>query len=264
MDPWDFVSDYANKILQRSSIEKIDQAKYDDAKQLLLIIMKAFKPSISNPDPRFLEIFHRCKTQYEFLEKLEQEAEAKKARFEKEEEENFLKRMDLDIEMTDLSGRKKGGRKKRANKFGGKRATADKSIQCGIDSFDLLNLPEEILLAILSTLDAASLCSLSLTCNHLCHLVSKEEVWIALGKRLHGVDMAVSSTFSPRQFYKAWLHKLGPFLGLWQRIDLRYYSSLVRVAFKEQIIVVDLISAQQLDQPLRVTPLLKAVCCKDR
>ena len=111
---------------------------------------------------------------------------------------------------------------------------------------------------ILSHLDATSLCSTCLTCHHLHNLAAEEKVWVSLAKRLHGVDLHVSDSFSPRQFYKAWLHKLGPLLGLWQRTDLRYYSGLVRVIFKEQAVHVDLVSSQQLDQPLKVTHLLRA------
>merc|ERR1711974_510357 len=90
------------------------------------------------------------------------------------------------------------------------------------------------------------------------------EVWIALAKRLHRVDLHVSDSFSPKQFYKAWLHGLGPLLGLWQRTDLRYYSGLVRVTFKEQAIHVDLVSGQQLDKPLKVTPLPRAKAERSR
>ena len=54
-------------------------------------------------------------------------------------------------------------------------------------------------------------------------------------------------------------------LGFWQRKDLPYYSGLIRVSFKEQAFFVDLISAgKELDQPLRVTPLLKVVIEKNR
>ena len=129
---------------------------------------------------------------------------------------------------------------------------------------NLLDLPEEIQVAILSHLDATSLCSTCLTCHHLHNLAAEEEVWVSLAKRLHGVDLHVSDSFSPRQFYKAWLHKLGPLLGLWQRTDLRYYSGLVRVIFKEQAVHVDLVSGQQLDQPLKVTPLLRAKAERNR
>ena len=129
---------------------------------------------------------------------------------------------------------------------------------------NLLDLPEEIQVLILSHLDATSLCSAALTCHHLHHLANEEEIWVTLARRLYGVEMQVADSFSPSQFYKAWLHKLGPLLGLWQRTDLRYYSSLVRVTFKDQAIHVDLVSAQKLDKPLKVTPLLRATAEKDR
>ena len=125
-------------------------------------------------------------------------------------------------------------------------------------SSNLLDLPWEIQVLILSQLDATSLCSTSLTCHHLNHLAKEEEVWVALAKRLHRVDLHVSDFFSPRQFYKAWLHGLGPLLGLWQRTDLRYYSGLVRMTYRDQAIHVDLVSGQHIDKPLKVTPLMRA------
>ena len=129
---------------------------------------------------------------------------------------------------------------------------------------NLLDLPTEIKVLILSELNATSLCSVALTCHDLHTLAAEEEIWVALAKRLHGVEIQVSDSFSPSQFYKAWLHRLGPLLGLWQRTDLRYYSSLVRLTFKDQAIHVDLVSAQKLDKPLKVTPLLRARAEKDR
>ena len=128
----------------------------------------------------------------------------------------------------------------------------------------LLDLPEEIHLLILGQLDATSLHSAALTCHHFHRLTSQEKVWISLAKRLFGVELNVTDSFSPKQFYKAWLHKLGPMLGLWQRTDLRYYSSLARVTFKDQAIHVDLVSGQHIDKPLNVSPLLRARAEKDR
>ena len=129
---------------------------------------------------------------------------------------------------------------------------------------NLLDLPGEIKVLILSQLDATSLCSAALTCHHLHNIAAEEEIWVTLAKRLYGVELHMLDSFLPSQFYKVWLHKLGPLLGLWQRTDLRYYSSLVRLTFKDQAIHVDLVSAQKLDKPLKVTPLLRAKAEKDR
>ena len=60
------------------------------------------------------------------------------------------------------------------------------------------------------------------------------------------------------------MHKLGPLLGLWQRTDLRYYSGLVRLTYRDQAIHVDLVSGQHLDKPLKVTPLLRAKAERSR
>ena len=129
---------------------------------------------------------------------------------------------------------------------------------------NLLDLPGEIKVLILSQLDPPSLCAAALTCHNLHNIAAEEEVWVTLAKRLYGLEMHVSDSFSPSQFFKAWLHKLGPLLGLWQRTDLRYYSSLVRLTFKDEAIHVDLVSAQKLDKPLKVTPLLRAKAEKNR
>ena len=132
-------------------------------------------------------------------------------------------------------------------------------------SSSLLDLPEEIQVLILSQLDTTSLCSTSLTCQHLNHLVNQEEVWVALAKRLHGVDLHVSDSFSPRQFFKAWLHGLGPLLGLWQRTDLRYYSGLVRLTYREQAVVIEEVKASDcIFQPLIIEPVLIARADRDR
>ena len=128
----------------------------------------------------------------------------------------------------------------------------------------LLDLPEEIHLLILGQLDATSLYSTALTCQYFHQLTTREKVWISLAKRLFGVELNVTDSFSPKQFYKAWLHKLGPMIGLWQRTDLRYYSSLARVIFKDQALHVDLVLGQHIDKPLKVSPLLRARAEKNR
>ena len=129
---------------------------------------------------------------------------------------------------------------------------------------NLLDLPGEIKVLILSQLAPPPLCAAALPCHNLHNIAAEEEIWVTLAKRLYGLEMHVSDSFSPSQFFKAWLHKLGPLLGLWQRTDLRYYSSLVRLTFKDEAIHVDLVSAQKLDKPLRVTPLLRAKAEKNR
>jgi len=129
----------------------------------------------------------------------------------------------------------------------------------------LLDLPEEIQVWILSQLDATSLCSVALTCHHLHRLTNEEEVWIALAMRLYQVDLHVSDSFSPRQFYKAWLHGLGPLLGLWQRTDLRYYSGLVRLTYRAQAIVIEEVKASDcIFETLIIEPVLIARADRDR
>ena len=73
MDPWDFVSDYANQVLAKRGEEKIEHFQYEDAQQLLLKIMDIFGRFMNDEDPTMIEVFNRCRTQYDFLESLKQE-----------------------------------------------------------------------------------------------------------------------------------------------------------------------------------------------
>merc|ERR1719500_1339617 len=75
MDPWDFVSDYVNNLLKKKEgvSARIDQFKYEDPLQLLLKIMHESVKFMSD-DPIFVELFERCKRQYDFLKKLEKES----------------------------------------------------------------------------------------------------------------------------------------------------------------------------------------------
>merc|ERR1719237_2054430 len=72
MDPWDFVSDYVNNLLKKKKKEgvsaRIDPFKYEDPQQLLLKIMHESVKFMSD-DPIFVELFDRCKRQYDFLKK---------------------------------------------------------------------------------------------------------------------------------------------------------------------------------------------------
>ena len=85
MDPWDFVSEYANKVLERKGLQKIDHFEYEDAQQLLLKTMNEFH-QFMHENPMFVEVFRRCRSQYDFLEKLEKERIKEKS---KEFEDRF-------------------------------------------------------------------------------------------------------------------------------------------------------------------------------
>ena len=75
-DPWDFVSDYANKLLKETGGKPIDHFQYEDPLQLLLKLMNVFKPTkLADNDPKFLEVFQRCRRHYEFLEEVRREHE---------------------------------------------------------------------------------------------------------------------------------------------------------------------------------------------
>ena len=57
-DPWDFVSDYANTLLQDRGLLKLNHFQYQDAQQLLLKIMNVLKPEVSTTkEPEISEVF---------------------------------------------------------------------------------------------------------------------------------------------------------------------------------------------------------------
>jgi len=98
MDPWDFVSDYVNNLLKKKKKEgvsaRIDPFKYEDPQQLLLKIMHESVKFMSD-DPIFVELFERCKRQYDFLKQLEKESmgerfEELEERFEELGENEFI------------------------------------------------------------------------------------------------------------------------------------------------------------------------------
>jgi hypothetical protein len=76
-DPWEFVTGYANKIINDKQIKHY---KYKDAKQLLLRIMNVFQPGNSSlkvgPEVA-CQVSSRCKKHYELLTQLEDEMKPK-------------------------------------------------------------------------------------------------------------------------------------------------------------------------------------------
>ena len=87
MDPWDFVSEFANRVLVKRGQEKIEHSQYEDAQQLLLKIMDIFGQFAN--DPTMVEVFLRCRTHYDFLESLKQERLMEKLQEVEEFEDRF-------------------------------------------------------------------------------------------------------------------------------------------------------------------------------
>ena len=97
------------------------------------------------------------------------------------------------------------------------------------DQIGLLELPPELLLQILQSLDASDICNLRETCACLRAVCDQEEVWRHLCNKNFG-DLLVEQIKPSKIFYQKILHRYGPLAGLWQRMDVRYRGGLVRVA----------------------------------
>lgn len=122
----------------------------------------------------------------------------------------------------------------------------------------LSDLPAEILVKILQCLPAADLVSVALTSIKLYYLYLEESVWIARAFKDYGVRLKVSDEFSPRLFYQSVLHAYRRTIGTWQRVNLKYYSSLLKVSVQEESLVFsELIPPYQLDQPFRYVNFLR-------
>ena len=106
-----------------------------------------------------------------------------------------------------------------------------------MDQIELLDLPSEVFLNILSFLNPLDLCSIrsiNVFCKDLC---DKESVWISKAKSDYKVKIKVEESFSPRIFYQHVLHKFGPMFGLWQRQNLKFYSGILRVFYEDKTVV---------------------------
>jgi len=106
-----------------------------------------------------------------------------------------------------------------------------------MDQIELLDLPSEVFLNILSFLNPLDLCSIRIInvfCKDLC---DKESVWISKAKSDYKVKLKVEESFSPRIFYQHVLHKFGPMFGLWQRQNLKFYSGILRVFYEDKTVV---------------------------
>jgi len=106
-----------------------------------------------------------------------------------------------------------------------------------MEEIQLLDLPSEIVLIIVSFLRTWDICSLRTVNSYLKELCDKESVWISKAKTDYDIRLNVDELFSPRIFYQNVLHKYGPMLGLWQRQNLKFYSGILRVFYDDKSVV---------------------------
>eukprot|EP00092_Neocalanus_flemingeri_P002821 GFUD01003019.1.p1 GENE.GFUD01003019.1~~GFUD01003019.1.p1 ORF type:complete len:392 (-),score=91.25 GFUD01003019.1:223-1398(-) len=106
-----------------------------------------------------------------------------------------------------------------------------------MDQIQLLDLPSEVVLNIISFLKSKELCSVRSVSFFLKELCDKESVWISRAQSDYKVKFKVEENFSPRIFYQNVLHKFGKMLGLWQRQNLKFYSGILSVSYKDKSIL---------------------------
>jgi len=106
-----------------------------------------------------------------------------------------------------------------------------------MEKFQLMDLPAEVILNIISFLKPINLCTLRCVNVFLKDLCDKESIWISRSKSDYQVKLKVDEKFSPRVFYQNVLHKFGKMFGLWQRQNLKFYSGVLRVFYEDKTVV---------------------------
>jgi hypothetical protein len=122
----------------------------------------------------------------------------------------------------------------------------------------LPELPAELQVRILSNLpapDVSVMSRVNLYLNKLCH---EETIWINIAKTDFNIKLKTTKTFSPRIFYQSVLYPFRDTLGLWQRQNLKYYSSILKVSVQsDHILFTEIIPPAKLREPFTVLPFLK-------
>jgi len=106
-----------------------------------------------------------------------------------------------------------------------------------MEQIQLLDLPSEVILNIISFLKTLDICGMRSVDFFFKDLCDKESVWISKAKSDYKVKLKVEGSFSPRIFYQNVLHKFGPMFGVWQRQNLKFYSGLLRVYYEDKSVV---------------------------
>ena len=122
----------------------------------------------------------------------------------------------------------------------------------------LLEFPAELQVRILSNLSAPETAVISQV-NHSFHKLCHEEtIWLNLALKDFGIKLKSSEEFSPRLFYQSVLYPYRLTLGLWQRLNLKYYSNLIKVSVQlDHILFEEIIPPIELRNKFTYVPFLK-------
>jgi len=108
-----------------------------------------------------------------------------------------------------------------------------------MDTIQMLDLPSEIVLSIVTFLKPKDLCNIRCVNSFIKDLCDRESVWISRAQTDYKVKLRVEDNFSPRIFYQNVLFKYGKTFGLWQRQNLKFYSGIISVYYDDKAIVFD-------------------------
>ena len=116
----------------------------------------------------------------------------------------------------------------------------------------LLSLPAELQMLVVRYLPPRDIVALASTNTQLRALCQEETVWMHLADTQFKVKLNVTEEFSPRLFFQSVLYPYRHALGLWQRRNLKYYGSLLKVSVKDTYILFeDIIPPNKLNQPFK-------------
>lgn len=119
----------------------------------------------------------------------------------------------------------------------------------------LLNLPPEVVQVMVSLLQSPrDLNNLRLVCTKLRDIIDHDCVWSKLCRDQFGVSISTQDDFGPREYYQHFAHKFGPYVGLWQRKNLKFYGGLLKVTFcpeSKSLLLTNLIPNSDIKQDLR-------------
>jgi len=123
-----------------------------------------------------------------------------------------------------------------------------------IMNFSIVRAPLEILLHIFSHASVQDLSRLRQVCRRFQEVVDKEQVWIAKAKKDFSINLRVEAEKpSPRTLFQHLIFRFKTLFGKWQRLNLRFYSSLAEFKWDPltmSIALDNLLPSSKLSKPL--------------
>ena len=122
----------------------------------------------------------------------------------------------------------------------------------------LLEFPAELQVRILSNLPAPDISTVSQVNQSFHKLCQEETIWLNLAWKDFKVKLKTTDEFSPRIFYQSVLYPFRKALGLWQRQNLKYYSSIMKVSVRsDHLLFEEVIPPVELREQFTFLPFLQ-------